>query len=126
MTTLQIVQTAYRATSEEQDDTIVWLTHAMRGAGAELAVLLKGNAVNYAVAAQQSPPLVFGAWRQTQPPRLATDLQSLQAKGVEVFAVREDLAERGITESMLIGSVGLVARERLGDFVARFPRVWNW
>ena len=36
MKTLQIIRTAYRATIEEQDDTVVWITRAMRGAGAEL------------------------------------------------------------------------------------------
>ena len=33
---LHIVDGAYRATLEEQDDPVVWLCHAMRGAGAEL------------------------------------------------------------------------------------------
>src|SRR5512144_776010 len=71
MKVLQVVDTAYRATLEEQDDTIIWLTHAMRGAQAELDLLLSGNAVNYALVGQDASGLAFGEWRQTQPPRLA-------------------------------------------------------
>src|SRR5712692_446877 len=79
MKTLSIIESAYRATIEEQDDTIVWLHGAMKGAGADLAVLLRGNAVGYLVDKQDAAGLAFGDWRQTQPPTLAKDLAALAA-----------------------------------------------
>src|SRR5260221_257260 len=82
------------AALEEQDDTIVWLHGAMKGAGADLAVLLRGNAVNYLVQRQDAGGLAFGEWRQTQPPAVASDLAALAAKGIDICYVAEDLAER--------------------------------
>jgi sulfur transfer complex TusBCD TusB component (DsrH family) len=126
MKTLQIIDTAYRATLEEQDDTVIWLTHVLRGAGADIAVLLRGNAVNYAVAAQQAVGLALGDWRQAHPPAFPAELKKLRDKGVTVFAVTEDVEERGIAEGALIDSVELVRRGRLAGLVGGFDRVWHW
>jgi hypothetical protein len=126
MKTLQIVETAYRATLEEQDDTIVWLTHVIRGAGAELSLLLRGNAVNYAVAAQEAVPLVVGDWVQAHPPRLVADLKGLLDKGVALFAVKDDLDERGIDDAALMPGIRLLRRGELGELVGRFTRIWHW
>src|SRR5271166_5814455 len=73
MKILNIIEAAYRGTIEEQDDTILWLTAIMKGAGGDFTVLVRGNAINHCVTAQDCSGLSFGGWKQTQPPRLAND-----------------------------------------------------
>jgi intracellular sulfur oxidation DsrE/DsrF family protein len=126
MKTLSIIESAYRATLEEQDDTIVWLHGAMKGSGADLAVLLRGNAVNYLVQRQDAGGLAFGDWRQTQPPSIASDLAALAAKGVDICYVAEDLADRGIARNELINGAQPVTRDAVGGLVSGFGRVWYW
>jgi sulfur transfer complex TusBCD TusB component (DsrH family) len=123
---LQVIESAYRATIEEQDDTVVWITHAMKGAGADLTVLLCGNAVNYAVADQSSAGLAFGQWQQVHPPQLEQDLARLVDKGVPVFLLQEDLVARGIEPSELIGGVQTLARDDVPRFYGAFDHVWRW
>jgi sulfur relay (sulfurtransferase) DsrF/TusC family protein len=124
--TLQIVSSAYRATLEEQDDTVLWLVHAMRGAGAEMDVVLTGNAVNYAVIGQDASGLAFGDRRQTNPPRLDTAVATLPAKQVRVFVVEDDLVERGIDRTELVEGVTPIAREAMATLCAAYDRVWRW
>lgn len=126
MKALQIIETAYRATLEEQDDTVVWITHAMKGAGGDLDVLLRGNAVNYALRGQDASGLTFGDWRQTQPPRLADDLTGLIGKGVEVYYVQDDAAARGISESAVIEGLKPVARSGIAELLGAYDQVWHW
>ena len=126
MKTLSIIESAYRATIEEQDDTIVWIHGAMKGAGADLALLLRGNAVNYLVEGQNAGGLSFGDWKQTQPPRIASDLAALATTGVDICYVAEDAAERGIERGELIAEAKSVARDALGELIGRHDRVWYW
>jgi len=123
---LHIVESAYRATLEEQDDTIVWLTQAMRGAGATVDLLLRGNAVNYAVRGQDARGLEFGAWKQTEPPRIERDLASLIAKGGNVYALGEDLEQRGIDSPALLEGVRPLRMPMLPALLAGYERVWHW
>lgn len=123
---LQVVESAYRGTLEEQDDTIVWLTHAMKGAGLVTDMLLRGNAVNYPVTAQDASGLEFGGRKQTQPPQLANDLAKLIAKGVTVYIMRDDLEARGIKTDELIGGLTPIAASKLPDVFAGYDQVWHW
>ena len=123
---LSIVTTAYRATLEEQDDTILWLSQALKGAGADLDVLLRGNAVNYAVRGQDASGLAFGERRQTQPPRLDEDVAKLAAKGVQVFIVDDDVRERGIGDEDLVPGLHKVGRADVPALFGRYQQVWSW
>ena len=126
MKALNVIATAYRATLEEQDDTIVWITHAMKGAGADLDVLLRGSAVNYAVKDQDASGLSFGAESQTQPPQLAAAVNGLVEKGVNIFVIDEDLKTRGIQQSELISGLELISREAVVGLLDGYDQVWHW
>ncbi|HET7131088.1 MAG TPA: DsrE family protein [Gammaproteobacteria bacterium] len=123
---LSIVETAYRATLEEQDDTVLWLHHSLKTAGADVQLLLEGSAVNYAVNAQDASGLTFGDERQTQPPRLAEDLERLIAAGVKVHLVKEDVEALGLDSAELLDGADRVSRADLAALIAKYDRVWYW
>jgi hypothetical protein len=126
MKTLQVLETGYRATVEEQDDTIVWLTHAMAGAGGQFGMLLTGNAVCYAVRDQRAPALSLGAWTQSHAADLGADVAALAAKGIPVYAVEEDLEERGLLDARLIDAVHVLPQATLPRLFDEYPRIWKW
>lgn len=125
--TLNIVDSAYRAVMEEQDDTILWLLAAMQGAGAEHTVVLRGNAVNYAVAGQAPPGLTVGSWKQTQVPRIDRDVADLlEKRKMSVFVVEEDMVARGIEGKELIPGVKLISGVALPAMCAEHTVVSLW
>ena len=125
--TLNIVESAYRAVMEEQDDTILWLLAAMQGAGAEHTVVLRGNAVNYAVASQGVPGLTIGKWKQTQAPKMDRDvLDLIEKRKIPVYVIAEDLADRGIERSELVPGVQLLSRMELPGLFTEFALVTHW
>jgi hypothetical protein len=126
MKILSIVSTAYRATMEEQDDTILWLNHALRNNGAEVSILLAGNAVNYALRGQDATGLAFGDNRVAHPAQLDQDLSRLIAAMVPVSVVDEDVRERGLPVDRLIAGIGTLSRNDIAAEMERFDHVWNW
>ena len=123
---LSILKTAYRATLEEQDDPVLWLTQVLRGQGADVHLLLQGNAVNYAVRGQDASGLAFGERRQTQPPRIYDDLARFAQHGGTIYAVEDDLAERGILRGEIADGVSLVKAAALPSLFGQFDQVWQW
>ncbi|MFN2532638.1 MAG: hypothetical protein ABR555_15205 [Pyrinomonadaceae bacterium] len=125
--TLNIVESAYRAVMEEQDDTILWLLAAMQGAGAEHTVVLRGNAVNYAVSGQGVAGLTVGEWKQTQAPKIDRDVVDLiDKRKIPVYVMADDLAERGIEQSELIPGVQLLSKSDLPGLFADYELVSHW
>jgi hypothetical protein len=125
MKILNVVESAYRATLEEQDDTILWLSRALQNNGADLTLLLRGNAVNYAVR-QECPPLSFGGAGVNHPARPNEDLAKLREKGARVLAVREDIEERGISRESCVAEVELISRGDIAGLMESHEQVWHW
>jgi hypothetical protein len=126
-TTLNIVESAYRAVMEEQDDTVLWLLAAMQAAGARHTVVLRGNAVNYAVAGQGAPGLTVGQWKQSQAPRMDRDVRDLiENRKMGVYVIDEDRAARGIDRGELVSGVQLISRNQLPSLIAEHDLVSHW
>ena len=126
MKVLQVIDNAYRCTIEEQDDPAIWISHAMKGAGADLDVLLSGNAVNYAISGQDASGLRFGEVIQTNPPQLDRDIAKLIDKNVNVFVYKEDAFDRGIESANLLPGVQQVSRNDAPAIFTKYDQVWHW
>ena len=125
-TILSIVERAYHGTIEEQDDTILWVSHMIKNAGAELSVLLRGNAVNYAVMGQDATGLRFGDVEMEVAPTLDTDIVNLVGAGVPTYAVREDLEERGIRREELAEGLQVIDRKEVAGLYDSHDSIWHW
>lgn len=95
-------------------------------AGQQLTLLLREDAVNYAVRGQDGTGIKI-AGTVVQPGFLIeTDLRSVQHTKIPVYVVREDIERRGIKPAELIEGVQLLSKKDLGKLIDQFDTVWNW
>ncbi len=123
---LNIVERAYQGTLEEQDDQALWLVHALKNAGLDQAVLLRGPATGYTVRDQSVGSLEIAGVKAGNPPRIDDDLKKLAVKGVELFAVREDAADRGIRPEEAVPQVRWVSRSDVAALFKQSERIFAW
>jgi hypothetical protein len=126
MKILSIVETAFRATLEEQDDAALWCNGALQKAGMAIDFLIRGNAVNYAVVGQDPKGVRIGAATVEKPRILDQDLLALKNAGGQIRVVREDLEERGIALDSITKEFEVVGRDQIGDIVRGYDQVWHW
>lgn len=126
MKALQIIQSAYRCTVEEQDDPVVWFAQVLQNNGGDIDILLKGNAVNYVIVGQDSSGLKFGKWQQTQPAKLDLDLTDCLQKGLDVYIIAEDAQDRGLPMNKIIQGVKSISRHQLPALFEQYEQVWHW
>ncbi|HAC64706.1 MAG TPA: hypothetical protein DCF68_14520 [Cyanothece sp. UBA12306] len=126
MKALQIIESAYRCIVEEQDDPAIWIVQVLKTAGGEVDILLKGNAVNYAIAGQGNEGLTLGSWQQTCPAKVDQDLQQALDAGLKVYAIAEDISLRGIPEAKLLGGIQKLSRQELPNLFEQYQQVWHW
>ena len=126
MKTLNILSTAYRATLEEQDDTIVWLTHVLRRAGADIDLLLRASASNYVVEGQQVAPLAIAGRTQRNAPDVHGAIRDLAEGGAGLFVLEEDIDRYGLLDCPKLQQAQVVRSGDLAKLLSGYDSVWHW
>jgi sulfur relay (sulfurtransferase) DsrF/TusC family protein len=92
----------------------------------QMTLLLSEDAVNYAVRGQDGTGIMIAGGTVQPGFLIETDLQSLQDSKIPVYALKDDLEERGLSERDLISGVKILRKDEFGKFVDQFDTVWNW
>ena len=126
MKVLNILSTGYRATLEEQDDTVLWISQAMQRAGADIDLLLRASVANYLVEGQQVAPLTIGGRTQRNAPDVRGQVGDLAARGATIFVLREDLERYGLSSTPRLDGAQLIGAEELAGLLSAYDQVWHW
>lgn len=95
-------------------------------AGASMTLLLSEDAVNYGVRGQEGSGIEIAGGRVQPGFLIEADVRAVSEAGIAVYALEEDLEERGIARADLVENVTLLSRRDYGKFIDQFDTVWNW
>jgi hypothetical protein len=123
---LQIVEGAHRSTRTEQDDPVVWIAHALKGAGANLNVLLQGDAVRYATKRGHPDSPARRGHAQLETADVAQEIEKLLQAGVRIYVVAEDAAARRLDARNWLAGVRPVSASELPALLAAHDQLWMW
>lgn len=123
---LSVIDSAYRASLEEQDDAGVWFSSAVAKAGTDITLLLTGNAVSYVAKGHNEKALEIGGGKIAHPMDPNKHLTVAKEIGCALFFIKEDAQERGIEPSAIMDGVEGISRNNLVEFVEKFDDIWHW
>lgn len=123
---LAIVERAWRGTIEEQYAHILWLSHMIRRLRGEIDVLLRGNAVRYAVAGQPRTELRIGNAVLDGLPHFESEIAAMVSAGIFVYVSAQDCACLGIELPSLIPAVTAVDEAGICRLFDEHVHIWHW
>lgn len=126
MRVLNITCSAYRATLEEQDDTVIWITQTLRRAGADVDLLLRASAANYVVEDQNVAPLAIGGRVQRHAPDVHGQIRELAESGAGIFILEEDLEQYGLRDCLKLPQARTVGTAELPGLLSGYEAIWHW
>jgi len=123
---LAIVERAYRGALEEQYANILWLAHVLRRLRGEIDVLLRGDAVRYAVQEQPRSCLKIGCLFIDTLPHYETEIRNLLTAGVKVYASAKDCDRLHLGHGRLIPAVIPLDTLGVAQLFEEYAHIWHW
>lgn len=123
---LAILERAFRGGLEEQYGHILWLSRIMKAMGAPTSVMLKGDAVCYALGAQKRQSIIVGDRRVSGISHHASGAMALIRDQVPLFVWAPDAERLGLQVGEFVDGVQLVDEADWPSLVIRHDCVWYW
>lgn len=123
---LAIIERSFYGTIEKQYDENLWLAHVLKKMGDELSLLLRGNAVLYAISGSEPSPLHIGDISLHHLPDYYQSLQNLVAADVDVFIIADDCYRLNIKPADLYSAVKVVSEAYMACLLETFDNIWFW